>query len=292
LGFEKATWTGNTQGISPDLIKAFFQAGLIPLIALSGQHVGAFSFVIFVFFKVFSLILWRIRFCRGGIIINKIQLGLRRAVPCLGAFFLWLTSGGQTCMERVLVMSVILYGISLRGFYLTSQRLVASTLSLVLLWSPEKIGNLSFILSIVATALLVNLMQRKLAFSTYVQTSLLMPIFMFPLLAHYQAKWAVTASIYSLLLGGIWDVIILPVGFCLPWVIFLTPKMFRAPLLNFLEKIWLQFQKGLILFFENFEPSYVSCYRPTFWETILCLILILLILKEITKAQRDAAGKL
>jgi hypothetical protein len=68
--------------------------------------------------------------------------------------------------------------------------------------------------------------------------------------------------------------------------------MFRAPLLNFLEKMWLQFQKGLILFFENFEPSYVSCYRPTFWETILCLILILLILKEITKAQRDAAGKL
>lgn len=206
-GLAVAVWTGDASGLPQTLRDLYREGGLLHLIALSGQHVGALA----------GLLALGLKGLGGAAGLARWGWGLRTALWLAGfqgvvaGVWLGVTGFGLPPLQRALAMAFALELVRWRGLHVGATQAVASAAALLLLWDPALAESPGFLLSCAGTWLL----QKTRG---YLAASLLMPLLMAPLGAFYFGRFSWLSPLYNLALGGLWGLVLIPAGFLLPWL--------------------------------------------------------------------------
>jgi competence protein ComEC len=236
--FHKAIIPGLKKGISQEMRDAFSSTGLAHLLSISGTHFGLLAFI------CFSLARWIIKclpvkyFSRLTLYITPTQIAVILTLPLLMTYAV--LSGLSTPTVRSFIMvSIYMCALLLgrRGQWLNSLSVAAVA---ILLWQPDTLFELSFLLSFGAVLSIGMLLENRgscndLETSPFieagnkevaggmrkayakVETALLIPIAAVmgtaPIVALYFKQFPVIAPITNLLVTPFVCFIILPLGF-------------------------------------------------------------------------------
>jgi competence protein ComEC len=144
---------GETGGLTPELRDRFMASGATHLLSISGSHLGLVAF------GGFYLTRWGVKrlpySCLAHLTLRWTPSQLAAAVTVAPVVFYTLLSGGQTATVRSLVMVLVYLAavmIHRRDDSLTALALAAL---LVTLWSPQSIGDISFVLSYTAVLCMI-----------------------------------------------------------------------------------------------------------------------------------------
>lgn len=237
-GFVIAIWTGDTRGLSPQLMKFYREGGLLPILALSGQHLAGLIFLVSYVERLPFVFLRK----RNPVLANRLLGPTRRLVFFLCAFLLWVTSGGAPAMLRTVAMALALGLLKWRAMHCASFQILTSSTALLLLWDVRQAASVGLFLSVAATALtLVVFCEARLSrrFAKYFFASLWIPVLMLPVTCFFFGRISLLAPFYQTLLGWIWDLFLIPFGFALPFVVMAIPiESARTFLLWALERSW------------------------------------------------------
>ncbi len=146
--FHNAMITGLTSGISQDMRDAFSSTGLAHILSISGTHFGLLAFIFFTMTKSMIKCLPAKCLTRMTLYIIPTQIAILLTLPILVIYAV--ISGLSTPTIRSFVM-VFIYMLALllgrKDQWLNSLSIAAT---LILLWNPEALFELSFILSFTA----------------------------------------------------------------------------------------------------------------------------------------------
>jgi hypothetical protein len=281
-GFERAIWMGDTRGLSPELMTFYREGGLLAILALSGQHLaGLIMCVSYLQWIPFALMR---RFLPGWT--DRILFPWRRALPSICALVLWVSSGGSPPMLRTLAMAIAMGLLKWRGLHGVGFQILCSSTALFLIWDVRQAASISLFLSIAATALtLIVFSEARLwpRIRIYIFTSVSIPILMVPVTSFFFGRVSVFAPLYQTLLGWIWDLFLIPLGFFLPLALALVPPALRPILLKYLELGW----DGWLRLHESLERivgnNYMVTVRPKWHEWILVECILIGVLMRVTR---------
>ncbi|MBY0369626.1 ComEC/Rec2 family competence protein [bacterium] len=259
-GLAQAVWLGRLDALAEGLADLYREGGLLHVLALSGQHF------------LCLLLLWRgVVWCAAPLAARlRIARRLLRfagfAVPaCAVSFLVWVNPGNEPVARAALLWGFWKI-LRARPLVVRPLQVVLSTVAGLIILAPERLASDSFLLSAVATAFLAAwLEQESRGWRASLSVSLAMPLLLAPSIAFFFAKVSVAGLWNGLLLGGIWGVVWVPMGFLsglalalglpLPWL--------------FLESAWQAFV-ALNAWAEPFLTwGYASVPRPTWLETLL-----------------------
>ncbi|MBI5664225.1 MAG: DNA internalization-related competence protein ComEC/Rec2 [Nitrospirae bacterium] len=146
--FHNAMITGLTGGISREMRDAFGSTGLAHVLSISGTHFGLLAFIFFTITKSGMKRLPIKYLTRMTLYITPTRIAAGLTLPVLAVYAV--LSGLSTPTIRSFIM-VFIYMLALllgrRGQWLNSLSIAAT---LILLWNPEALFELSFILSFAA----------------------------------------------------------------------------------------------------------------------------------------------
>ncbi len=155
----KAILPGLKRGISQDMRDSFSSTGLAHLLSISGTHFGLLAFIIFKFIKTVIKFL-PIRFLtRMTLYITPSQVAVILTLPVLILYAL--ISGTSTPTIRSFIM-IFIFMLALflgrKGQWLNSLSIAAI---IILLWRPDALFELSFILSFIAVLSIGYVLEKK-----------------------------------------------------------------------------------------------------------------------------------
>ena|GEM_PF-2352150 len=274
LGLLKAVWMGDTEGLPPELLTLYREGGLLQVLALSGQHVGAMLLVFEFLLQGLAAIFFRF---------NQLWLlPLYRCanlwMPMACSSLLLILSGGAAPIQRTFVMVLSMTVLRFRGFECTPLQITASAVACMILWRPSLACSPSFVLSVVATGLLCQVVARdrwRKRVSEYFFLSSTMPVLVFPLSAFFFAKISWFAPLSSVLMSWVWDCVLLPFAFAAPFIFSVLPRRWNEVILPVIEKRWDDFVTWHYSFDEIIHGAYHACIRPTWSEFILVEVVLL-----------------
>lgn len=264
-GLVTAVWLGELSQLPEWLVSQYQEAGLIPILALSGQHVACLSFLVMGILKVAVAPLFGV-----------MPYGLRRyyctlcqTVPVLTAFFLWFTAAENPPILRALSMVIVLSWLKWRRLHCSSLQLLTSSVAALVVWDPSLLGKPGFFLSAVATGFLAVLVFsfEILAIKKYVFFSLVMPVAFFPMGAFFFAKVSWASPVMTLLVSWFWDVCLLPLIFIAPFVAHSLPSGLSAKWVHLLARGW-DWVLEEHARWGSFQDIYLVTLRPTWWELV------------------------
>lgn len=270
-----AVWTGETFRLDPRLVDFYTEGGLLPLVALSGQHVGVFV----------SIVKWLVTllpqtWLQWSWMRRKFRFCLL-ILPLLSCAILAVTSFGCPSVIRTLAMAASLVLLRVRYRTCSSDQLLLASSALLIAWDPSLIEKASFILSLNGAYLLMELSESggfKKLFSGHVIESVLMSFITVPMVLFYFGRWSYLAPVLNLVLSGLWTLLIIPVGFLTP-LIFLFPKVVSNPLLTSLDTGWHQVSEFHLIFQNWVSQSVLRGIRLSALEALLFQISALCFLK-------------
>ena len=284
-GWISAVWTGQAHLLPESLSQFYRNAGLLHLVALSGQHVVILSVLLTFFVR---LLLTSARY-RPSIGYSR----LMRILPLVAAGVLYVTGQGCGSVLRTVVMLLALIFLRFRGLVCSSLQIALSSTALVILFVPERISDIGFLLSAITTAFLLPLLEVhswRASFQKFLHVSLTMPVLVLPLSAFFFGRISWISPVANVVVTWLWDLILIPLGFLLPLVLFCLPSGWHRPLLGVLEKLW----QGLVQWHETLLPWSEKCYfsviRPTFTELVLLETALLVLFSY--RAARHIRGKI
>jgi predicted membrane metal-binding protein len=190
---ERAVWFGDTKNFSPKLVKAFEGAGLLPVLALSGQHVG-------ILVSLLSFFLLPLRPLLGSAAFTFF-------LPLLSTILLWVTSKSAPSMTRTLVMMGILLIVKARGLIISPFEVLCFCIGLVLLSDPSTALRPGFVLSVAGIFSLMTAGHFA---------SFFLPILIAPWISYLFGTFSPHSLWASPLLCWIWELFLIPLGFLLP----------------------------------------------------------------------------
>jgi ComEC/Rec2-related protein len=277
LGLEVAVWTGDASGLPTTLQTFYLEGGLLAVLALSGQHVSALVLLV-------NALLWPgVRLMRQwfpNVGLNRGWARVHRALPVAGATLLWVTSGGAPSVQRTWAMALAVWALRWRGLWASPIQVAISAVGILMVWDPAMVTSPSFFLSAGATTLTILMFDEvrpRRRWLLYLVSAAVMPILAIPLVAFFFARVSVMASLYNVLLSGIWDLILIPAAFLLPLVIPRQSSGWSTVVLDALETTWGQFAEAHHTIAQlTHGPIYLACPRPT-WVELVTLELALLV---------------
>ncbi len=157
--FHKAILPGLKRGISQDMRDSFSSTGLAHLLSISGTHFGLLAFIIFKFIKTVIKFLPMRFLTRMTLYITPAQVAVILTLPVLSLYALM--SGTSTPTIRSFIM-VFIFMLALflgrKGQWLNSLSIAAI---IILLWRPDALFELSFILSFIAVLSIGYVLEKK-----------------------------------------------------------------------------------------------------------------------------------
>lgn len=282
-GLVRAIWTGDTAGLPDSLVGYYREGGLLPVLALSGQHVAVLALVLrFLFRRAMR------PFCgpRTPRAIFTLYREGQRALSVLCAALLYVTSGAAPSMRRTLAMSVAGFALKARGLASSRLQITGSSVAVAVALDPSLVASPGFFLSAAATGLLVQVAAEadpKRQIREYVFITVTMSLLTLPLSAFFFTEVAWSAPLTHLALGVVWSWFLMPLGFLLPFAVRLLPQGTAAGILGALEAGW----RALVRAHEASEAWVAAVYRPALRPTWLelavlegCLLALVLALRH------------
>ncbi len=266
-GLALATWTGDAGGLPEPLRRLYLEGGLLHILALSGQHVAVLALLLGFFGRMMlPLVLccgphWTTRFA-----------GLGRTRFLLAAAVLAAASDGLAPLRRAFAMVVLWESLHRRRFHVGTMALIGGSAAAILILDPGLLGSPSFLLSVVATAFIGRLIAGPNRFSSYARAAWVMPVLTAPLSAHFFAKLAWLAPVANFLLGGLWGVVWLPLGFLAP----LLGVCFPHSLANGAERLWSGFMAAHQTALQWGPFAYGAVIRPGALEAAAWIALLVI----------------
>ena len=237
-GFEKVVWIGDRSELPESLTRFYREGGIVHFLALSGQRVAG---LVILATAGLSLLLRLALFSRFSRQAEPVYRELRRLLPLACATVLCLTGSGTAAVRRVLALAAVLFLVRIRRWHCSRLQMIGSSVACAVLWEPELVADVGYFLSVVATVVLVQVAQETRGRDRlvgYLLLSSLMPVLILPLSAFFFAKISTLASVHALLLGWLWDLLLIPVGFLCPLVVVILPASASRALLALLESAW------------------------------------------------------
>jgi competence protein ComEC len=253
-----AVWLGETSTLPDGLALLYRQGGLLHLLALSGQHVAALWLI--VAGVLASVAPFAVRFESA----RRAYFWIGKGAPLLGAAFLvWINPGNEP-MARAAAMLAAIGILALRRLRATGLQLACTSVAVLIVLSPERLASDSFLLSAVATVFLCAWMldgKKVPGWRQYFSLSLVMPVLLLPISAFFFGQVALMAAPNALLVGWVWSVAWVPLGFAAPFLAAFFP-------LTLLEKGWTFFLETQTQFAPWIAAGYRAVPRPTWLETV------------------------
>ena len=272
-GIVWAVWTGETQGLNPELVSMYREGGLLPLVALSGQHVSVWIILFRLLFLLLAKIVMSAKIFRDYY--RRLDLWL----PLIGAAILTLTSQGAPSVLRTLAMAGAMVLLRMRKFISSPVQWVTASAALMIALEPGLLMGISFVLSVGATFLMVEISETQNVVSSvakYFFLSTVMAVLSAPMILFYFGQWSYLSPISTICFSWMWNLVIIPVGFLIPCLGAL-PNGICDSVLGFLEVGWKWLSDGQILGHYLIEKSFLAYPRPNIVETLClqasCLIL-------------------
>lgn len=267
-----AVWLGEVSALPPWLVEQYREAGLLQLLALSGQHVVCLTLLILGFGRIVAAPL----VFRADRRVRLRYRGMCAMVPLLAAAWLCLTAVDNPPIFRALTMVAAMTYLRFRRMECGPVQLVASSAAALILWDPSLVARPGFVLSATATALLGFLIlgNARGALKAYLLISLGMPVLFFPLSAFYFSKVAWLAPLATLFVGWFWEIVLLPLGFAIPFAAAVLPAPASVIFVGALARgwdavLWVH-ETGSVV-----EMPYFTALRPTWLELLLFELLVL-----------------
>ena len=260
-----AVWTGETKGLDPRLEKLYREGGLLPLVALSGQHVSIFIFLMRAISRTCFYFFFPINCLRN---MNRYW---EMILPILVSCLLAVTSLGSPSILRTLAMALTLVVLRLRLCLTSTAQVLSVSSAFLLLFDPSLLTGVSFILSVGGTYLLIRVLENTSnagCFKMYFQTSITMSILSIPLVGFYFSKVSLLAPLCQIAANWLWTLIIIPIGFLVP-ILGGVPLLWRYKLFLYLEKGVNKITEVQLVGWKEVHLSYLSALRPTWWEAAL-----------------------
>lgn len=272
-GIVWAVWTGETQGLNPELVSMYREGGLLPLVALSGQHVSVWIILFRLLFLLLAKIVMSAKIFRDYY--RRLDLWL----PLIGAAILTLTSQGAPSVLRTLAMAGAMVLLRMRKFISSPVQWVTASAALMIALEPGLLMGISFVLSVGATFLMVEISETQNVVSSvakYFFLSTVMAVLSAPMILFYFGQWSYLSPISTICFSWMWNLLIIPVGFLIP-CLGVLPDGICDSVLGFLEVGWKWLSDGQILGHYLIEKSFLAYPRPNIVETLClqasCLIL-------------------
>lgn len=258
-GLSLAVWFGQTSELPAGFKQLYRESGLLHILALSGQHVASLCLV-------FNALLGFL--ARFAISHHTARTAYRiagRSLPIAGALALWILNPANEPVARATAMLLAYSILSTIGLRVGALQIAASCSAILLLLSPERMASDSFLLSALATLYLCAWISNADPFAAnwkqYLSLSLVMPILLLPACAFFFAKISPMAGVNGILVGWIWSLVWVPLGFLAP--------VLPSGLLDLSEWIWRGFcaAQDKVSFWMAW--GYRSVLRPTWFEWLL-----------------------
>lgn len=268
----QAVWLGEAKALPGAMSQLYREGGLLHLLALSGAHIGS---------------LWLL--LQGGLALlapwanrsagSRVLFGFLHQGPVL-LLAAWLTvlNPGNEPLARASTMFFFHRLLAWRGKQVSGIQLLCSSSAFLLLMRPERVASDSFLLSTAATFFLcVWIMDDKKGniLSQYLSLSFALPLLLLPCGAFFFAKFPVMAAINGVLIGWLWTLIWVPLGFVVAVAIWLPPFFFHAIFMG-AEASWQGFVASQTAASPWIGWGYVSVLRPS-WLELGCLETFLLL---------------
>lgn len=273
-GIVWAVWTGDARGLDPELVEMYRAGGLLPLVALSGQHVSVLVVMLRGFIGLFGNLLFRFKAIRDHYRIWEL------ALPTLASLLLTLTSQGTASVIRTLAMALAICLLRMRRCLCSSTQVVCSSAALMIAMDPGLLTGISFVLSVAATFLLVEVSEAKsvrTSLGKYFFLSTVMALLSCPLILFYFGRWSYLAPLTTVCFSWLWNLLIIPLGFIVP-LLGILPGTYGHAVLSLLDSGWRFLNSGQLLTQKFILGSFYAYPRPTVSETLVlqasCLILL------------------
>jgi len=255
-----AIWQGNFSLLPFWLIQKYRERGLLPVLALSGQHVWALCFC----FSVLGLGVWRKMGNPRGRVFFVLSQCKTPLAMCLLFSFAW----SEPSMVRTVLCGGIAFLIQqcplkINLLYVT---LLGSLVFLILF--PSLLSSIGFVLS---ASGFIGVITAASCFSSNqkVLSSFWLILWFMPLIAFYFGKWAGASVVFQLGMGFIWDQIFLPLLFLGGFFVWLLPEFAGNEMARFEESIlrgWINWEA------RNADSAGISIYRPSLIEVGIFMI--------------------
>lgn len=247
-------WQGDFSLLPFWLIQKYRERGLLPVLALSGQHVWALCFC----FNVVGLGLWR-KFGkpRGVLFYVFSQL---KAPLALGVLFSF--AGSEPSMLRTVLCGGIAFLIHQIPLEINLPYATVLGALLFLNLFPELLSSIGFVLSasgffgVITAASFFSSKQKVLS-------SLWLIFWFMPLIAFYFGKWVGTSLAFQWAMGFIWDQIFLPLFFLGGILVWVLPKALGSGVARLQEDLlkgWINWEA------QSADSAGLSIYRPSLLE--------------------------
>ena len=144
-GLLMALTTGERRFVSEGLMESFNSAGLTHLLSISGTHFGLMSILLFSVFRLSLRLLPYRQFERLTVYITPNQMSIALALPVM-LFYLGISGGSVPAVRSFVMINIFLVGLAIgrKSQWLISLAIAASLLTL---WRPDVLLDLSFLMS-------------------------------------------------------------------------------------------------------------------------------------------------
>ena len=265
LGFQKAIWTGDLSHLPFWLVEKYRERGLLPVLALSGQHVWALLLCL----DLVILAAWRSWGKPQGNFLLKTR---EWRVPLLTAWLFSLASNEPSMIRTAVSAGMAFF---LRKLPVHHEMAFVFLLSFLgfLIFFPEQISSRGFILS--AWGMLgVCVVNQCFSPRQSIRKGLWLWIWLVPLVAGFFGVCLGKGFHYTWVLSGVWEHLILPLLFALGILLIILPKFLSdglASLAEILLNFWLQLEgsdtENYLIF--TFRPSPLEVGLFSLWLVAL-----------------------
>ncbi len=262
----KAVWLGEIRDLPGRLSQLYQEAGLLHLLALSGQHVVSLWLLLRLGLLMASPFLTRSQCGRSLFIL------LGTGILPISAIYLALLNPDNEPMLRAASMILVAWCLRRRGFCVSGFQIAATTLAVSIVGNPAKVASDSFLLSAFATLLLcawVGDAEAGNGLRAFIALTFAVPIMCLPIAAFFFGKVALHSALNGLLLGWAWGFVWVPLGFLLGVSVLPLPGG-RMPA-GLLEGVWQFFVAAHSLGEAWFGWGYFCVFRPGWVELLVGL---------------------
>ncbi|MFN3479658.1 MAG: ComEC/Rec2 family competence protein, partial [Thermodesulfovibrionales bacterium] len=233
--------TGKRSGLGEDIRESFSRTGLAHILSISGTHFGLLSTFLFFLIRSSISFLPHPLLRRLTIFLTPSQVAAILSLPFL-ILYLLISGASIPAIRSFIMINIFLFGLLMgrRGYWLNSLLFAAS---MILLWDPSSINDISFQLSFIAVLLLGHSLKETdqpessdktekgvkgllkvipIRLKKTFLISLSVSLGTAPLVAYYFHYFSIIAPIVNILLTPLICLIILPVALFSSFLFILT----------------------------------------------------------------------
>jgi len=211
---QSAVWQGDLQGLPFWLIQKYQGLGLLPVLALSGQHVGALAGVLGALF----FLVGRWRKPRSGWWLLR---GRQAKLPCV-AFLLLTLAPGEHSLLRTFWCVLLIFFIQKIPLAVHPLFIVSTGCGVLLLFFPQLLISRGFVLSLFGV---MGVLIAQYGFSEKKLKKVLWLILWFSGgMAFFFGEWISWGIVHQSVLAWVWDTVILPITFLIGITLGVVPE--------------------------------------------------------------------